>query len=114
LASVEEATREVVAKLRDKPIEADLLARARNPNLERIDRQQRENGYWLDLVDEAQGNPDRLQRHRLRKDFYRTMTADYVQTLARRYLAPDKMLAVHIVSDRVATASTKQNPPHLP
>ena len=114
LASVEEATREVVAKLRDKPIEADLLARARNPNLERIDRQQRENGYWLDLVDEAQGNPDRLQRHRLRKDFYRTMTADYVQTLARRYLAPEKMLAVHIVSDRVTTASTKQNPPHLP
>jgi zinc protease len=114
LAAVQEAAQEVVAKLRDKPIDADLMARARNPNLERIDRQQRENIYWLDLADEAQGNPDRLTRHRLRKDIYQSMTAADVQALAKRYLAPEKMLAVHIVSDRVTTASASSKPPHLP
>ena len=105
LDAVEKATEQVVAKLRDKPIDADVLARARNPNLERIDLQQRENGYWLDLVDEAQSDPARLQRHRQRKQVYLAMTAAEIQALARRYLAPEKMLAVRIVSDSVAIAS---------
>ncbi|HET7709148.1 MAG TPA: insulinase family protein [Sphingomicrobium sp.] len=114
LAAVEKAAQEVVARLRDKPIDADLLARARNPNMERIDRQQRENPYWLDLVDEAQQNPDRLQRHRLRKGIYQAITAGDVQALARKYLAPEKMLAVHIVSDSVTTASKSAASAHLP
>ena len=114
LAIVEKATQEVVARLRDKPIDADLLARARNPNLERVDRQQRENAYWLTLVDEAQGNPDRLQRHRLRKGIYLAATAGDLQALARKYLAPEKMLSVHIVSDSAITAQADGKAAHLP
>jgi hypothetical protein len=42
------------------------------------------------------------------------MTAGDVQALARKYLAPEKMLAVHIVSDGVATASKSPASAHLP
>ena len=114
LEAVEKATEEVVTRLRDKPIDADLLARARNPNLERVDLQQRENVYWLDLVDEAQGEPKRLERHRSRKQIYLAVTPAEIQALARRYLSPDKMLAVRIVSDRVATASAPPKATQLP
>jgi zinc protease len=114
LEAVEKATQEVVARLRDKPIGADLLTRARNPNLERIDLQQRENGYWLGLVDEAQGDPTRLDRHRLRKQIYLAVTPAEIQALARQYLSPDKMLAVRIVSDSVATASAPPKATQLP
>ena len=48
-----------VAALRDKPISADLLARARNPILERADRALRENGAWLGSVARAQSDPSR-------------------------------------------------------
>ena len=107
LEAVEKAAEEVVAKLRDKPIDADLLTRARNPNLERIDRQQRENIYWLSLVDEAQEDPIRLERHRTRKQYYLAATIADIQALARKYLAPEKMLAVRIVSEnKTAPAST--------
>jgi zinc protease len=114
LDAVEKATEEVVTRLRDKPIDADLLARARNPSLERVDLQQRENGYWLDLVGEAQGDPKRLERHRLRKQIYLAVTPAEIQALARQYLSPDKMLAVRIVSDRVATASAPPKATQLP
>ena len=103
IEAVEQATQDVVARLIAKPVDADLLARARNPNLERIDRQQRENSYWLELVDEAQSRADRLERHRLRKQIYLSMTAADIQALAKQYLAPDKMLAVRVISDSAAT-----------
>jgi zinc protease len=103
LPAVEKATQEVVAKLIAEPVDADLLTRARNPNLERIDRQQRENSYWLELVDEAQSRTDRLERHRLRKQIYQSMTAADIQALAKQYLAPEKMLAVRVVSDSLQT-----------
>lgn len=114
LAAVEKAAEEVVTRLRNQPIDPDLLTRARNPNLERIDRQQRENGYWLSLTDEAQGRPDRLDRHRQRKAIYLSMTAADIQALAREYLAPEKMLAVRIVSDKLATASAPAKSTQLP
>ena len=114
LSVVEQAAQDVVAKLREKPIDPDLLARARNPNLERVDRQQRENVYWLSLVDAAQEKPDRLERHRLRKGIYQGMTTGDLQELARKYLAPEKMLAVHIVSDSVEAVAASAQAAHLP
>ncbi|HEX6218782.1 MAG TPA: insulinase family protein [Sphingomicrobium sp.] len=114
LAAVEKATEEVVTRLRQQPIDPDLLTRARNPNLERIDRQQRENSYWLSLADEAQGRPERLERHRQRKAIYLAMTADEIQALARKYLAPEKMLAVRIVSESLASVSPPDKGTQLP
>ena len=87
--------------MRSSPVSEDLLARARNPNLERIDRQERENSYWLAIMEDAQTDPDRLDRHRKRRAVYTSMTPDQLQRLARQYLAPDKTLVVKVVSDKL-------------
>ena len=42
------------------------------------------------------------------------MTAADIQALAREYLAPEKMLAVRIVSDKLATASAPAKSTQLP
>ena len=105
LDEVQKAAEEVVATFRNKPIDADLLDRARKPNLERIDQQNRENAYWLALASEAQEQPQRLERHRVRRALYQAMTAADIQALAKKYLAPEKMLTVNIVSDKMATST---------
>lgn len=101
LDEAETTIAEVVARLRERPIGADLLARALNPNLERVDRQQRENGYWLSLVGEAQSDGERLERHRKRKAIYRSLTPVELQQLAQKYLRPESQLSVRIVSDKL-------------
>jgi zinc protease len=98
---VEKAVASIVGELRSAPVSDDLLARARNPALERIDRQQRENSYWLALAAEAQTDPERLDRHRKRKAAYTAMTPADLQQLARQYLPADKTLVVKVLSDKL-------------
>ena len=64
---VHKAFEEAAAQLRDQPISADLLARARNPQLQAVDRALRENSFWLGALAEAQSKPDRLDRIRQRR-----------------------------------------------
>lgn len=98
-----------VKELRDKPISADLLARARNPIMEGIAKNMRENGYWMTYVDEAQSHADRLDRIRQRKAVYEAITPADLQQLARTYLTDKGEQRVLIVSDKLAaaTASSK-------
>jgi zinc protease len=98
---VETAVASIVKHLQSEPVSDDLLARARNPALQRIDRQERENAYWLALTDEAQTDPERLDRHRKRKATYEAVTPKELQQLARHYLPADKTLVVKVVSDKL-------------
>jgi zinc protease len=98
---VEKAVASIAEQLRSTPVSDDVLSRARNPALERIDRQERENAYWLAIIDEAQTDPDRISRHRKRKAVYAAITPGELQKLARQYLAPDKALVVKVVSDKL-------------
>ena len=97
---VEAAIAAAVKDLRDKPIPADLLARAKNPAIEGIDKSLRENGYWLGYVDGAQGEAQRLDRIRQRKALYQAVTAADLQALARTYLTDKAMQRVRIISDK--------------
>ena len=104
---VEKVIADAAKSLRDTPVSADLLARARNPALESITKTMRENGYWLGYVAEAQGRADRLDRIRQRKAFYQAITPADLQKLARTYLTDKAMQRVRIVSDKApATAAT--------
>src|SRR5206468_1311187 len=47
---VQKAIAGAAAELREKPVADDLLARARNPELEKIDRSLRDNGFWVAAV----------------------------------------------------------------
>ena len=98
---VEKAVSSIVKQLQAEPVSDDLLARARNPALQRIDRQERENAYWLALTDEAQTDPERLDRHRKRKAVYASVTPKDLQNLARQYLPANKTLVVKVLSDKL-------------
>ena len=105
---VDAAIAAAVKQLRDQPVSADLLARARNPVMEGIAKSLRENGYWMGYVDQAQTQADRLQRIRDRKALYEAITPADLQALARTYLTDKAMQKVRIVSSqKAAVASAK-------
>ena len=104
---VRKAIEEAAADLRDKPVDADLLARARNPQLEKADHQLRENGYWLAALSKAQSEPGRLDRIRNRKAILQSITAVDLQKLAREYLQPGKRQDAKVVSTNLGKTAQR-------
>ena len=106
---VDAAIKAVAATLRNAPVSADLLARARQPMIEAAAKSVRQNGYWLGYVDEAQSKPKRLDRARTRDAIIRSITVADVQNLAAQYLRDDRLQRVRIVSAKLGakTAAIK-------
>ena len=104
---VQQAIAEAAAQLRDKPVTDDLLARARNPELEKADRSLRDNGYWVGALAKAQSEPERLDRIRQNKALIQSITAADIQKLAQKYLEPARLQKVRIVSSKIATTASK-------
>ncbi len=97
LASV----REIAKSLRDTPVSEDVLLRARKPTIERLDKQERENGAWLSLIADAQSDPETLDRRRGRKAAYLAITPVDIQAAARAYLREDTMVEARIISEKL-------------
>ena len=95
---VDKVIASVAASLRDKPVSADLIQRAREPMLEEAAKNLRQNGYWLSAVDRAQSRPERLDRIRQREAIIRSITAADLQALAREYLTDRGLQRVRIAS----------------
>ena len=104
---VQKAIADAAAQLRDKPISDDLMARARNPELEGADRALRENGYWLSALSKAQSDPAKLDRIRQQKALLQSITPADLQKLAQKYLQPDRLQLVRIVSSKLATTASR-------
>ena len=102
---VEAAILEVARQLREAPVDADLLTRARNPALEQQQQSLTDNGYWAAYVSSAQGEAERLDRIRQRRANLEAVTPAELQTLAQRYLDPAERLSVRIVAEEVAAAA---------
>lgn len=102
IPAVEAAVERIAGELRDKPVDADLLLRARTPILEAIDKSRRENGTWIALLDEAQTEPRWLDRFRAQKATYQAVTPADLQAVARRYLTPGGALKIRVVAEGVA------------
>jgi zinc protease len=81
---------EIAAELRDKPISADLLERARKPRLEQLDKAQQTNEYWASELSGAQADPRRLDAIRSLLGQTERVTAADVQAAARQFLTDDK------------------------
>ena len=103
---VQKAIADAAEQLRDKPISDDLMARARNPELESIQHQDRDNGFWLGALSKAQSEPGRLDRIRQRKAILQSITAADLQKLAQKYLLPNQVQQVRIVSSKLATTAS--------
>jgi len=97
IAAVEASIAAIARTLRDAPVSADLLDRARAPYVERLRRSRRENSYWLGYVATASSKPERLDRSRNAIDIVRAATAEELLALARRYLTEDRALRIRAV-----------------
>jgi zinc protease len=91
------AVDEIAKSLAATAPSADLITRARNPMIERIERNRRENGYWLGIVDEAQSLPKDLRYPREQEKLLRSITAAELQAAAKRWLNPANALRIRII-----------------
>lgn len=101
IATTRAAIFAIAKELRDKPVDADLLDRARRPLIETMVKARRENSYWLPYVMEATSAAARLDRSRNGIAEVEAATPADLQALARRYLTDDKALVLKAISDKV-------------
>jgi zinc protease len=87
----------IAARLAASLPDADLIARARTPMLERIARGRRENPVWLGIVDEAQTLPGDLENFRRQEAVLKSVSAKQLRQTARRYLNAKAALRISIV-----------------
>lgn len=87
---IEAAVDKVVTELLSAPVSADLFERARKPNLERYADWKKRNATWIDIVDQAQTEPQRIERFRINEELYRSITPGDVLAAARRFLIADR------------------------
>jgi len=77
-------------ELRDKPVGADELARARTPRLEGLQKAKASNNYWVGALAGVQDDPRRLESVRQAAPLLEKVTAADIQAFARRYLRDEK------------------------
>lgn len=90
-----------IVELRDVPLGADVLQRAKAPVLEAYDNLLKTNGGWLGLVSRSQSQPDRIERFMLARDRIAAITPQQLQALARLYLIPGSGLEVLVLPEGV-------------
>lgn len=78
--------RTIAADLRDHPVPADELARAKQPRIERLQRSRVTNQYWLADLSGAQADPRKLQFSRDIVPGTAKVTPADVQAAARQFL----------------------------
>jgi zinc protease len=91
------AIRQVVTDLRAAPVSDDILHRARQPMIERLQNALKGNAGWMGLVARAQSRPDRIARFEQAKARLLALTPADVQAMAKRYLAPEAGLEVLVL-----------------
>ena len=91
------AIRSVVESLRAAPVDADTLARARQPILEALQNGLKTNSGWMSLVDRAQSEPGRIARYLAATGRLEKLTALDVRSEALRYLDPDAALEITVL-----------------
>jgi zinc protease len=100
-ASQVEATREAmldtVRAAIARPVDADVLLRARRPMLEAYDNALKSNAGWMTLVDRAQSDPEDIARFVEGKAALAALTAEDVRAVAARYLNPDERLEIDVL-----------------
>lgn len=93
---------EIAADLRDKPITADELDRAKKPRIEGLLQQRQTNGYWLAVLSQVQADPRRLTPPLTVVDDIRSVTIADVQAAARAYLKPGAGWKLQVLKEGAA------------
>jgi zinc protease len=85
-----ERIHDIAQDLRDNPISADELERARMPALAMLRRARQTDAYWLSALGRAQTDPRRLALIRSAIPDLRAVTAESVRAAARAWMRDDK------------------------
>lgn len=93
------AVADIARDLRDNPVAADELERARGPRVQQLIQAQSTNEWWLGQFEGAQTDPRRLDAIRSTVSGMERVTAAEVQTAARRFLVDDKAWKLVIVPE---------------
>lgn len=89
----------IAEQLRQTPVDADELERARRPLVESLRRGMSSNEYWLSNLSGLQTEPSRLPAIRAQvADFERVSPAD-LQAAAQRFLTPDRSWRIRVVPE---------------
>ena len=88
-----------VADLRAAPVTDDILLRAKAPLLEAFDNALKSNAGWLQLVDRAQTEPDRIERLVRGKERLQAISAKDLQAVAKQYLASAGAVEVTVLPE---------------
>lgn len=96
--------RTIAADLRDRPVEADELQRARQPRLGVIQRDRSGNSWWLDRLARIQQDPRVANDILTELDDYQAITPADLQRAAREVLLPGRAWSV-VVVPRAAPAA---------
>jgi zinc protease len=82
--------RKIAADLRDKPVTADELDRAKKPRIDQIEKARETNEYWMGTLSGAQSDPRLIDSTRSVLAGLQRVSAADVQKAARDFLGDDK------------------------
>jgi zinc protease len=89
----------IAASLRDKPVSADELERARKPLVEGLLRQRASNEWWLGQLGNVQTKPEVSASIAGGIDQYASITPADLQKAARQYLSDSKAWKMEVVPE---------------
>lgn len=101
----------LIDDLRSKPIDPDLIERARKPILESYDNLLKGLGGWMSLTALAQAKPRRIDRYFAASDLLKSFTPEDLQAIAVQYLDPASTVEIHVLPGENAKQPTPDVPP---
>ena len=101
IAAARVAIAEAIKRLRDAPVSADEMQRARQPAIEAQDNALKTNRGWLALTARAQSESDRIYRFVHAKERLLAITPADIQKLAKRYLIDAGRVEVLVLPEGV-------------
>ena len=93
----------ISADLRDKPISDDELERAKKPEIDALEKAKASNGYWVEALSGAQGDPRRLDLIRSAEGQLEHVSAADVEKAAQSYLRDDTAWRLEITPKAAAS-----------
>ncbi len=97
--SVSQKLDAIAAEFRAGDIDDDLFERAIKPALESIETSLESNGYWMNVISEAQTDPERVARHRTRSEAYQNMTVEDLRARAQTLFDPNLAFRVQVLPE---------------
>ena len=101
IATARAAMAETIKRLREVPVSADEMQRARQPQIEALENALKTNRGWLGFAARAQSEADRIARFVQAKQQLEALTAADIQQLAARYLVDATRVEVLVLPEGV-------------